>query len=154
MSGRNEATVRRFLMDVVNGGCMHLLTGMVAPDYVGHDPRGDHYGPEGLRIVVADYRSAVPDLSVTVEDLVAQGNKVVYRFLLRGTHTGPFLGLPPTGRPVSAGGVAIERLAGGKLAESWVYLDALNLLRQLGAAPSLERGQAHPRFQAPDGYDE
>jgi steroid delta-isomerase-like uncharacterized protein len=142
--------VRRYLEEVVNDGGMHLLADLVAPDYVGHEPHGDHYGPEGLRIVVADYRDAFPDLRLTFEDLVTQGDKVVYRFVLRGTHTGSFMGIPASGRPVIAGGIAIGHLAGGKLAESWVCLDALNLLRQLGAAPPHERGREYPHSQAPN----
>ena len=153
MSSRNEARLRRFIREMVNGGGMHLMTEMVAPDYVGHEPHGDHYGPEGLRIVVAEYCVAFPDLSVTVEDLIAHGDKVVYRFRVHGTQTGPFLGIPPTRQLVSAGGIAIGHLAAGKLAESWVYLDALNLVRQLTAAPSLERRSERPRSQAENGHD-
>ena len=153
MSGRNAATVRRFIKDVVNGGSMHLLTEMVAPDFVGHAPHGDHYGPEGVRIVVAEYRVAFPDLSVTVEDLLAQGDRVAYRFLLRGTHTGPFMGIPASGQPVVAGGMAIERLADGRLAESWMYLDAPQLLRQLGVAPVLEHGPGQTAAHPPGGND-
>jgi steroid delta-isomerase-like uncharacterized protein len=133
----NEAVVRRLVEEVLNRGQTGLLAELVAVDHVGHDPLGDHYGPEGLRIAVAEYRAAFPDLSVTVEDLVAEGDKVARRFTLRGTHAGPFMGIPATGRAVAASGIAIDRLAGGKVAESWVSLDALGLLRQLGARPVL-----------------
>ncbi len=129
----NEAVVRRLIEEVLNRGQTGLLAELVAADHVGHDPLGDHYGPEGLRIAVAEYRAAFPDLRVTVEDLVTEGDKVVHRFTLRGTHAGPFLGIPATGRAVAAAGIAIDRLTGGKVAESWVSLDALGLLRQLGA---------------------
>ena len=135
----NEAVVRRLVEEVLNQGRTGLLAALVAADHVGHDPLGDHYGPEGLRIAVAEYRAAFPDLRVTVEDLVTEGDKVAHRFTLRGTHAGPFLGIPATGRAVAATGIAIDRLAGGKVAESWVSLDALGLLRQLGASPVLRR---------------
>jgi len=148
MPGRNEAVVRRIMEEVLNRGCIELLTELVAADHVGHDPLGDHYGPEGLRIAVAEYRAAFPDLQVTVEDLVTEGDRVVHRFTLRGTHVGSFMGIPPTGRVVTAGGITIDRLADGKVAESWISLDALNLLRQLGAAPTLRPmpERPHPPF--------
>ncbi len=91
----------------------------------------------GMRIGVAELRAAFPDLWVSVEDVVAAGDRVVHRFTLVGTQTGPFLGLPPTGRPVRATGIALDRVADGKLAERWVVLDAIGLLRQLGAVAVL-----------------
>jgi steroid delta-isomerase-like uncharacterized protein len=145
MLGGNESVVRRLLEEVFNRGSTDLLTELVAADHVGHDPFGDHYGPEGLRIAVVEYRVAFPDLRVTVEDLVTEGDKVVHRFTLWGTHAGPFMGIPPTGRVVTAAGIAIDRLAGGKVAESWVSLDALNLLRQLGAVQTLARRPERPQ---------
>ena len=135
----NEAVVRRLLEDVFNHGSTDLLTGLVAADHIGHDPLGDHYGPEGLRITVAEYRAAFPDLALTVEDMVTAKDKVVHRFTLRGTHSGSFMGIPPTGRVVTTSGIVIDRLADGKVVESWVSLDALNLMRQLGAAPTIGR---------------
>ena len=145
----NESVVRRYLDEVVNAGSTDLLAGLIATNHIGHDPLGDHYGPEGMRIAVAEYRAAFSDLRVTAEDFVTEGDKVVHRFTLRGTHTGPFMGIPPTGRVVTVSGIAIDRLADGKVAESWVNLDALNLLRQLGAPPTLERGPSGP----PDDHD-
>ena len=139
MSKENEAVVRRLIEEVLNRGQTGLLAELVATDHVGHDPLGDHYGPEGLRIAVAEYRAAFPDLRVTVEDLVAEGDRVAHRFTLHGTHAGPFMGIPPTGRIVTATGIAIDRFAGGKVAESWVSLDALNLLRQIGVRPALRQ---------------
>jgi steroid delta-isomerase-like uncharacterized protein len=137
MPDANEAIIRRLIEEVLNRGQIDLLAELIAADHVGHDPLGDHYGREGLRIVVAEYRAAFPDLRVTVEDLVTESDKVVHRFTLRGTHVGPFMGIPPTGRLLTVAGIAIDRFTDGKVAESWVSLDALNLLRQLGAAPTL-----------------
>ena len=135
-AARNKAVVRRLIEDIVNRGNTDLLIGLVAADHVGHDPLGDHYGPEGTRIVVAEYRTAFPDLAVTIEDLVAAGDTVAWRFTLRGTHAGPFMGIPPTGRVVAAAGIAIDRLVDdGRIVESWCSLDALGLLRQMGATP-------------------
>ena len=72
---------------------------------------------------------------------------------LRGTHTGSFMGIPASGQPVVAGGMAIERLADGRLAESWMYLDAPQLLRQLGVAPVLEHGPGQTAAHPPGGND-
>ncbi len=107
MPDGNETVVRRLIEEVLNRGQTGLLAEFVAADYIGHDPFGDHYGPEGRRIVVAEYRTAFPDLALTIEDLVTARNTVVWRFTLRGTHAGPF------------------------------SLDALHLLRQIGAGPAI-----------------
>ena len=135
MTEGSAALVRRLVDEVVNRDNAALLVELVAADHVGHDPLGDHYGPEGARIVVAEYRTAFPDLAVTIEDLVAAGDTVAWRFTLRGTHAGPFIGIPPTGRAVIATGIAIDRVEDGQVIESWCSLDALGLLRQIGATP-------------------
>ena len=135
MVAGNKAVVLRFVEGVVNQGDTKLLADLVAPDHVRHAPDGDLYGPEGVRIDVAEWRSGFPDLRLEVADQVAEGDRVASRFLLRGTHGGPFLGAAPTGRPVAVAGVSIDRLAEGRLIESWLSLDALGLLRQAGALP-------------------
>jgi steroid delta-isomerase-like uncharacterized protein len=132
MSASHKALVRRFVEGVVNRGDGELLFDLVAPDHVRHASDGDVYGPEGVRIDLAEWRGAFPDLEVAIEDLVAEGNRVATRFVLRGTHRGPFLALPATGRAVEVGGVEVHRVGGGRLAESWVSLDGFALLRQLG----------------------
>ena len=137
MAGAHEAVIRRLVDEVVNGGHTDLLPELVAADHVGHDHLGDRYGPEGVRIGVAEFRAAFPDLRMTVEDLFTDEDRAAWRFTLRGTHAGPFMGIPATGRPVRASGVRIDRLAAGRLVESWVGLDVLGLLRQLGAIPVL-----------------
>ena len=138
MAEANETVVRRLMEEVLNRGQTGLLAELVAADHVGHDPLGDHYGPEGLRIVIAEHRAAFPDLRVTVEDIVAEGDKVVRRFTLRGTHGGPFMGIPATGRAVTAAGIAIDRLVprghpGSLVGSRWA-----------SAAPGNCRGAAAP----------
>jgi steroid delta-isomerase-like uncharacterized protein len=153
MPEKNKAVVRRLIEEVLNGGQTDLMAELVAADHIGHDPLGDHYGPEGLRIAVAEYRAAFPDLRVTVEDLLTERDKIVHRFTLRGTHIGPFMGIPPTGRLVTVAGIAIDRFTDGKVAESWVSLDALNLLRQLGALPTQARRLERPPLSAQGDHD-
>lgn len=139
MSKANAAVVRRLIEEVFNRGEMGRLAELVAADHIGHDPFGDHYGRDGVRIAATEYRAAFPDLRLTVEDVVTAGDRVAHRFTLRGAHAGPFMGIPPTGRLVTAVGIAVHRLAGAKVAESWVSLDALSLLRQLGVNPSMRQ---------------
>ena len=141
MVEENEAVVRRLVEEVINRGQSALLAELIAADHVGHDPFGDHYGIEGARIVVAEYRTAFPDMLLTIEDLVAARDTVAWRFSLRGTHTGPFMGLPPTRRLVTAVGIVYGRLKEGLVVESWVSFDTLRLLRQTGA-PGLAKAAA------------
>jgi steroid delta-isomerase-like uncharacterized protein len=139
VESENERLVRRFVEAVVNRGGTDLLPTLVAADHVGHDPLGDCYGLDGVRIGVEELRAAFNDLRMSVEEVVAAGDRVVHRFTLAGTQTGPYLGLPPTGRAVRATGLALDRVDGGKLAERWIVLDAIGLLRQLGAVMVLRR---------------
>ena len=115
--------VRRLIDDVWNLGHFELLTDLVVDDYVGHLPIGDHYGPQGMRIDIAAYRTALPDLVVTVDDLLTAADKVVRRYTVSGTHCRPFLGIPASGLSVALHAIAIDRLVDGKLAESWVQID-------------------------------
>ena len=124
-ASENKEVVRCLVEEVLGRGHVELIPALVAADHVGHLAIGDHYGPEGVRIDVAAYRAAVPDLVVTLDDLLADGDKVVRRFTLRGTHRGAFLGAPASGRRVTLWGIAIDRVAGGRLVESWVQLDDL-----------------------------
>jgi predicted ester cyclase len=135
MAGANEAIIRRLVEEVINGGNTDVLPKLVAPDHVGHDHLGDRYGPEGVRIGIAEWREAFPDFRVTIQDLLSHGDRAAWRFTLEGTHAGPFMGVAATGRPARASGIRIDRLGGGHLVESWVALDVLGLLRQLGALP-------------------
>jgi predicted ester cyclase len=107
-------------------------------DHVGSGPEpAEVRGVEGIKQAVTLFRSAFPDLAYIVEDMIAEGDLVMARFSASGTHRGPFLGLAPTGRPVTYGGIDINRVKGGRIVESWVQYDALGLLRQLGMVPEI-----------------
>jgi steroid delta-isomerase-like uncharacterized protein len=99
---------------------------------------GDLHGIEATKAFIAAYRAAFPDARSSVEDQVAEGDKVVTRWRARGTHGGPLGELPATGRAVDFGGITIERFVDGRIAEVWVARDELGLLRQLGALPARE----------------
>jgi steroid delta-isomerase-like uncharacterized protein len=89
------------------------------------------------KLLMAVFTSAFPDLQLTTEDLVAEGEKVAIRNTWRGTHQGAFQGVPPTGKYVTFTGTDLFRVEGGKIAEQWADLDALGLLQQLGAIPAV-----------------
>ncbi len=129
MCTHNKEVVRCFVEEVVNCGDTRRIADLVTESHIRHGLDGDFYGPEGVRIDLAEYWSGFPDLRVVVEDLIAEGDRVVSRFVLHGTHVNPFLGLAPSGNAVTVPGIAIDRLAGGRLAESWVNLDLFGLLR-------------------------
>ena len=82
------------------------------------------------------YRSAFPDIQFTIEDLIAEGDKIVTRYTARGTHRGDLQGIPPTGRQVTVTGIIISRFANGKFVEGWLDFDALGMLQQLGVIPA------------------
>jgi predicted ester cyclase len=128
----NKVLVTRFVEDVFNGGNTRLLAEMVSPEHVSHLPNGDHYGPEGVRIDIASFRSAFPDLRLMILDMVAEYDRVVFRFVANGTHEGPFMGVAPTGKRVKVDGIVIDHVRDGKTFERWVQYDGLGLMRQLG----------------------
>ena len=105
-------------------------------DVVWHNPEGDIQGIEQAKQFVTMFKTAFPDMSATVEDVVAEGDKVVTRVTLRGTHQGEVEEFgPPTGRQVESQGLTIHRIEGGKIAEEWNSYDNLSLMQQLGLAP-------------------
>jgi steroid delta-isomerase-like uncharacterized protein len=135
MDEDHRLAVERFITEAVNAGNIHILHELIAPDHVSHLPTGDHYGPEGVRIDIAGFRAAFPDLTLTIHDLFDASDTVVYRFTARGTHQGPFLGVPATGKRVRVDGIGIDRFRDGKMVERWVQYDSVGLLQQIGAFP-------------------
>ena len=132
----NKAVVRR-LLDVWEQGNIDLIDELLAPDYVNHSPATPEQptGPEGLKGVVSIFRSAIPDLKMVVEDMIAEGDKVVLRYTLEGTHEGELFGIPPTGKQLSVKGIAVERVSDGKIREHWRVTDELGMMQQLGVIP-------------------
>jgi len=137
MSEENKAVVRRAFDEVANKGDMTTVDEIIAPEYLRHDLAGgpDAAGPEGVKRLIAGLRAAFPDIKTTIEDIFADGEKVVVRFSVHGTHSGPFMGIAATGREATWRGVNIYRVSGGRIRETWQLADGLGLLRQLGAAP-------------------
>ena len=136
MLQENRAIVQRFGEEVWNKGNLAAVDELVTPDYTGYGPgRRVTRGPEELKKVVARMHSAFPDLLFTVEDEIAEGDRVVTRWTGRGTHRGEWRGIAATGKQVSFSGIAIRRIAGGRIAERWVNADYSALMRQIGGGP-------------------
>jgi len=134
---RNKATFRRF-HDAVNSGDAELIAQtideVVDPDVrIGTPLPIDATGAQALKQVWTTLLRAYPDLHVAVEDLIAEADKLVSRNVVTGTHQGEYLGLPPTGRPVTYNEIFIFRFEDGRIAETWGVVDVLAQLRQLGA---------------------
>jgi steroid delta-isomerase-like uncharacterized protein len=142
MSEENKTLARRFLEEAFNEGNLGVVDEIVASDYVLHDPTlpEEVRGPEGVKGFVQMYRSAYPDTAITVEEQIAEGDDVVTRWTGRGTHQGELLGVPPSGNRVEVAGITIDRISGGKFAESWTNYDALGMLEQIGAIPPPGQG--------------
>jgi steroid delta-isomerase-like uncharacterized protein len=134
---QNKSIVRRWVEEGWNKGNLTVVDQVYAPDYVQHESSPMPVtSSEALKQYVAGYRTAFPDLHATIDDLIAEGDKVVWRFTSTGTHDGPFMGIPPTGKHGVVPGIVIFRLENSRIAEAWVNIDALSLLQQLGVIPA------------------
>jgi steroid delta-isomerase-like uncharacterized protein len=133
---QNKANVRRVFEEGWNQGNTAVFDELFAADYLGHDPSGPIHGPEGFKQYYATYRAAFPDTRLTIEDLIAEGDKVVARWTGTGTHQGALMGIPPSGKQVTITGISIIHIANGKAVEDWVNFDALGMLQQIGALPT------------------
>jgi steroid delta-isomerase-like uncharacterized protein len=137
MSEKNKAIARRLYDELASQGNLSLADEIVAANFVDHNPPGPDIPPgrEGLKQVFATYRSAFPDMRMTVEDQVAEGDKVVSRATVSGSHLGDYMGMPSTGKTFSIGIIDILRLEGGKIAEHWGEADTMGMMQQLGVVP-------------------
>jgi hypothetical protein len=136
---QNKATARRWFLDIITEGKLGAADEIFAANHITHDPHsppgGWPDGPESLKRIAAPFRAGFPDLDVTIEDQIAEGDKVVTRWSAKGTNSGPLQGMPPTGKPILVTGANVARLSGGKIVESWFNFDMLTLLKQLGLVP-------------------
>jgi len=136
LTGDNKEVIRRFCEEVINQGRMDSADELVLADFVELDPFPDQGpGREGLKETIRGLREAFPDIHWTLDEMVAEGEKVASRFTWTGTHRGPFLGIPATGRAVAVNGVVIDRLEGGRMADSRILMNTFALMVQLGVIP-------------------
>jgi steroid delta-isomerase-like uncharacterized protein len=146
MSEENKALARRS-WEIANQHNPDLIADLIdemyTPDFVWHEPDQDIQGSEEAKQFVATFFEAFPDLNVTVEDEIAEGDKVVTRWTIRGTHQGELMGIAPTEKQIELKGITIHRIEGDKIAEEWSRYDNLGMMQQLGALPAQE-GQQPP----------
>ncbi len=133
MSEENKAIVRRLLEEAYSTGNLAVVDEIIAPDYVHTGNSGRIVtGIEFIKQQITIERTIFPDLRVTIEEMIAEGDKVVARWTLRGTHQGEWRGIPPTGKEVTSTGVDIHRIVGGKIVEDWRKRDRMDVMQQLG----------------------
>ena len=143
MSEHNNQVVRRYFEELDHGKAhpAHICT----PDFVFHAAGVPSMDVEATRQFAAMFYAAMSDLMHPVEELIAEGDKVAFRGSYVGTHTGAFMGVPPSGRRVSAVGIGVFRVANGKVAEFWVSPDRMSLMQQMGVLPVPEQANAGAR---------
>jgi steroid delta-isomerase-like uncharacterized protein len=137
VSEENKAIFRRYVEEVGNEGNLDLVDEIFS-DYVSHQPDGSvlERGPEDVKQFMGEFRSAFPDFHTTIEDQIAEGDRVATRWTMRGTHEGEFRGISPTGKQIAVTGIGIFRFSDGKVVESWDNFDQLGMMQQLGVASS------------------
>src|SRR6187399_1134240 len=138
MTERNKAVALRWSEELWSQGRLAVADEIVAPDYVRHDP-GDPFpaqGPGDVKRIVGMLRSMLPDLRISVDAMIAEGDFVVSRYTATATDTVGYMGMPPTGKTLRTPAIQIFRFANGRIVESWAVRDDLGTLRQLGQLPA------------------
>ncbi len=136
MSEDNKALARRSWEEIVNKRNPDAIEEIYAPDFVWHEPDGDIQGYEQAKQFVSTFFKGFPDINITVEDVIAEGNQAVSRYTIRGTHQGETEEFgPPTEKQMELKGITIHRIEDGKIVEEWERYDNLSVLQQLGLAP-------------------
>jgi steroid delta-isomerase-like uncharacterized protein len=132
----NKVAFLRTYEELFNQGNLAVADEVIAPEFVNHEaPPGHTPGPESMRAVAGMLRTAFPDLHFTIEELIAEGDLVAGRVTMRGTHEGPFMSMPPTGRRLEQAQMHFVRFKDGKAVEHWGVRDDVSMLRQIGLMP-------------------
>lgn len=140
----NKLVVQRFISELWNERKLELAEELIAANCVTHQlcaseaPEGAPRSPESVRREVAGWVAGFPDLTLALEQLVAAGDLVVARCTMSATHTGPWMGIAPTGKRINVPIVSLHRVADGRIVEDWVLVGSLALFQQLGLVPSTE----------------
>jgi steroid delta-isomerase-like uncharacterized protein len=139
VSEANKEKARRMLEEAFGQGNLEIVEEILDPDFVCYDPNsesGEVRGADTIKQEIEWFRSAVPDLTYTVEDQVEEGDKVVTRYTATGTHQGEFFGVAPSGKRIEMSGIQIDRFdESGKMVEEWPEYDLLGAMKQMGAVP-------------------
>jgi predicted ester cyclase len=137
LQAKNKAAYKRFYEEFLNKGKLAVVDEVVDRNVVSHAALpGQKPGAEGLKEAITLFRQAFPDLTAKAEDIIAEGDKVVGRFTVKGTHKGKFMDFEPTGNPFTYAEVVIVRFKDGKIVEHWAVTDVLSMMQQIGAIPS------------------
>jgi steroid delta-isomerase-like uncharacterized protein len=140
MSEKNKAISRR-IFEEVWAGELDVADEVLEEGYVMHGLGVElPPGPDGFKLFVSTYRSAFPDVEMTVEDQIAEGDMVATRWTARGTHQGELMGIPATGKEIQVTGMVMGRVAGDKMVEGWTNWDGLGMMQQLGVIPPMGEG--------------
>ena len=132
MPDANEAVVRRFVDEVINKGDYSAMRELLHPNYIYRSPGQELRGAEALESLFTTYRSGLPNLKTSIDDLIVSGDKVVISITLSGTHAGELMGIPATGKELTVHGMVLGRLEDRKIVEEWEILDMLGMFQQLG----------------------
>lgn len=134
----NKALARRWLDEVWSKGDLSLIDELIAPNYVLYDPiRPGLKGRVGIKESIAAFRIAFPDIHFTIEAQIAEGEQVVTRYIVQGTHLGPLMGIPATGKQGTITGMDIYRITHRQIEEAWTNWDTLGLLQRIGIIPPI-----------------
>ena len=133
---QNKSLVRRIFEEGINQNKQGVFDELIALSYVNHDIPAPAPGLQGFKMVIGMFLAAFPDMRVTLEEELAEGNKVITRGYFTGTHQGDFQGIPPTGKQIKVKYIDIWLVENGKLVENWVRLDELGLMQQLSVIPT------------------
>jgi steroid delta-isomerase-like uncharacterized protein len=133
----NKAIARRYFEELLNKGTLAVADEILATNIIVHSSFQTFiHGVENAKQSMAGFRAAFPDQHFTIEDEIGEGDKVVVRYVYRGTHQGEFQGIAPTGKQVTIAGIAIYQITGGRIEKVWVASDSLGLMQQLGVVPA------------------
>ncbi len=142
MSEANKALCRRLFEEIWNRRNLAIIDECYASNFTEHTSSGPDFGagPQAASKLVQFYQSAFPDTRMTIDDMVAEGDRVAVRWTARGTHEGELNGVPPSHNRVTVTGCTVLRVANGKIAEAWQNFDALGMMQQVGALPRTAAG--------------
>ncbi len=135
----NKAKSRRFFETVGDASDVETGKELLVPEYRHHDPQMPPFMKESRDAYLSHlpmYRASFPDLTCSVDDMIAEGDKVVTRWTIRGTHQGDLMGIPPTGKRIEVSGITMHPFVDGKIVEGWTNVDMLGMLQQLGVVPA------------------
>ena len=136
MSEENKAKFRRVVEDGFGQGKLDVIDELIDPNWVDHNPMpGQEPGPEGMKKLLTMFRNAFPDMTLTLDVLMAEGDLVAGRNTMSGTHTGELMGIPPTNKRITMTEIHIVRIANGKAVEHWGNSDDMGMMMQLGVIP-------------------